>query len=233
MIRCIVIDDEPAVTELMARHVEQTPFLQLVGTFQNPLDGVDLMRRQSVDLIFLDVEMPKISGIEFIKAVKGKAYFILCTAHPEYALDGFEHDVVDYLLKPVNYPRFLKAVQKAANLISPALLASQDDYIFIAVEGKNSHQRIQFTDIDFIESLQNYSAFHVAGRKHLTRQGISTIESKLPPALFARIHKSYIVPLNKISHVNSNRLILRGVATEIPIGNTYRDALFKLLNIAK
>ena len=181
MINCIIIDDEEHSIEILEHHVKQTPQLQLLASFTNPLEALQLMGKQKIDLVFLDIQMPELSGIDFIKAIQGKSKVILTTAYGEFALEGYDLYVVDYLLKPIRLPRFLAAVQKAAEQLSIAQetgkdLSVEDDYIFVKTEAKGKLLKINFDEIDFIESMKNYVAIHRAGQKTLVYTSMKEFE---------------------------------------------------------
>ena len=187
---------------------------------------------QKVELVFLDVQMPELSGIDFIKAINGKAKVILTTAYSEFALEGYELDVVDYLLKPIRLPRFIQAVQKAASLIKePTIPAkeSEGDYIFVKTESKGKLLKITLEEIDYIEGMKNYVAIHRGGQKTLVYTSMKELEDHLPPQHFMRVHKSYIIPLARITGIEGNMLSLKGVAEKILIGENYKAELMELI----
>src|SRR5687768_3937652 len=164
MINCIIVDDEPHAIEVLDHYVKQTPHLHLVASFTNPIEALQLLGQQKIDLVFLDIQMPEISGIDLIKAIQGKSKVILTTAYSEFALEGYDLYVVDYLLKPIRLPRFLNAVQKAIQQIDAGAKtdheAPENDYIFVKTESKGKLLKINLADIDFIESMKNYVAIH-------------------------------------------------------------------------
>lgn len=236
MLTCMVVDDEQHAVDLLVHHVKQTPFLSLVYHTTNPVDAIQQLNMQKIDLVFLDVQMPQLSGLEFIKATRGKCHVILCTAFPQYALEGFDHDVVDYLLKPVTYARFIKGAQKALNMLSvqqPSVPAvgTGETHIFIKTENKGKLLKVNFDDIDFIEGQKNYVAFHTGGQKVLALLGMKEVMEMLPAKRFMRVHNSFIVPLEKISMIEGNMLSLRNHTKAIPIGITYKDHVVETLKI--
>jgi two-component system, LytTR family, response regulator len=233
---CMIVDDEPALVELLELYVQQTPNLQLLCSTTSPLQGIEAVNTLRPQLVFLDVEMAELSGIEFIEAVQGKTRIVLCTGYAQYALDGYEHDVIDFLLKPVGFERFTRAVEKALQLITaeikPEMLAEKD-HLFTISGAKSRHIKINFEDIDYIRSLKNYTAFYCGGKKIISRINISEVEAQLPATQFIRVHKSYIIPVKKVVSFNSNFLCLKNTLREIPIGGTYKPSVFKILKAEK
>ena len=230
MINCLIVDDEEHAIKTIKACVSQTPFLHLVASMTNPLLAIETINTQKIDLVFLDIQMPEISGIDFIKTIKGKCKVILTTAYSEFAMEGYELDVVDYLLKPVILPRFLQAAQKAMNQISAATpseyhieeVASNEGFFFVKTEVKGKMLKVNFSDIDYIESLKNYIAIHCGTKKILALQPLKEIEDRLPPKYFMRIHRSFIIPLQKIEGVEGNQVRLKNVRAEILLGETYK-----------
>lgn len=234
MINCLIIDDEQHAIDVLTHYINQVPFLQLEAASTNPIEGLQLLNSRKIDLIFLDIQMPELSGLDFIKAINRECKVIFTTAYSEFAAEGFELEAVDYLLKPVSMPRFLKAVQRAANLIIPAVSAPavedmEDDYIFIKTESKGKVLKINFRDIDYIEGMKNYVAIHYNGQKTMALLNMKDLEERLPKKLFARVHRSFIVCINKIAAVEGNSIILNNVNAEILLGDTYRTAFFELI----
>jgi two-component system, LytTR family, response regulator len=234
MISCIIVDDEQHAIDILVHYISQTPQLQLAGATTNPLEALKMMSEQKVDLVFLDIQMPELSGIDFVKALGGKAKVILTTAYSEFALEGYELDVVDYLLKPIRLPRFLQAVQKAAGQIKEAAPAapakeSDDDYIFVKTESKGKLLKINLADIDYIEGMKNYVAVHRGGQKTLVYTSMKELEDHLPRQQFMRVHKSYIIPLARITGIEGNTLSLKGVTEKVLIGENYKAELMELI----
>jgi two-component system LytT family response regulator len=231
MINCIIVDDEQHAIDILVHYVGQTPFIHLVGTTTNPIEGLQMVNQQRVDLVFLDVQMPELSGIDFIKAINGKCKVILTTAYSEFALEGYELDVVDYLLKPVRRPRFLQAVQKAVNLLenTHAQHDDDDDFIFVKTESKGKLLKINLADIDYIEGMKNYVAIYRAGQKTLVYTSLKDLEERLPSKQFMRVHKSFIIPVNKITGIEGNLVRLKDVSSEILIGENYKPELMEMV----
>jgi two-component system, LytTR family, response regulator len=224
MIRCIVIDDKPLAIDILTAYIQKVPQLELAYTTQNPLEALDYLQAHSIDLIFLDIQMPELSGLQFMKLRNGNAKVILTTAYADYAMEGYEHDVVDYLLKPIAFDRFYKAVEKARSRLDLVPGAS-DTSLFIKTEYKI--QRIPLDDIRYIEAKQNYIAVMTSSGKTMSLQHIKSIEEKLPADRFIRVHKSFIVAVDKIDTIERSRIFI-GEAS-IPIGDSYREGVFRRL----
>jgi two-component system, LytTR family, response regulator len=232
MINCIIVDDEQHAIDILEHYIQQTPFLHLVGSTTNPLEGLNLVATEKVDLVFLDVQMPELTGIDFIKTLHGRARVILTTAYSEFALEGYDLDVVDYLLKPIRLQRFLQAVQKAAALLRENEQHSsspQEDYIFVKTESKGKLLKINLDEIDYIEGMKNYVAIHRGGQKTLVYTSMKDLEEQLPAKKFIRVQKSFIIPIAKITGIEGNLVRLKNVTAEIVIGESYRDELMELV----
>jgi len=224
MINCIILDDEDHATELLKLHIEQTPFLKLVGATTDPIKALELLNSEEVDLLFLDIQMPGMTGLEFMQLLNGKCKVILTTAFREYALDGFEHNVVDYLLKPIVFTRFFKAAQRAQDVIT-ASGKETDDYILVKTEYKGKLLRIKINDIIYIEGMGKYVRFHIRDSDPvMALLTISGLEEKLSRERFVRIHKSFIIALPFLLMINGNRVHLESTKETLPIGQAYRDA---------
>ncbi|TVT41165.1 response regulator transcription factor [Hymenobacter setariae] len=243
MLRCIAVDDEAFATRLLASYIQKIPTLELVGTTTNPLEALQWVQEGRADLVFLDIQMPELTGLQFLKICGTRCKVVLTTAYPEYALDGYEHDVVDYLLKPIAFDRFLRAVQKAQALFpSPApaalspppapvasapLVAASADYLFVKGESKNKYLKLNYADILYIQGLKNYVSIYVPGQRVVTYQTLRDLEAQLPQPPFVRVHKSFIISLDHLRMVEGNTLL---VGTEsITVGETYREDFFKLI----
>jgi DNA-binding LytR/AlgR family response regulator len=232
MMNCIVIDDEPLAREGMILLIEKCPQLTFSGSFSNPLDAVEILKESNVDLIFLDINMPEISGLEFVKTLVNSPLIIFTTAYPQYATDSYELDAIDYLLKPIRLERFIKAVNKASNYTD--LLKSKEsatnkiesvnkDFIYIKADRK--YFKLFFTDILHIEGLKDYVIIYTNDRKIITAMNVKTIFDQLPHQIFARISKSYIVNTEHLVSCDSQNVYLKNA--ELPIGNMFRDSFFR------
>lgn len=233
MINCIIVDDEQPAIDILVHYVEQTTHLKLAGCFTNPIDALQLLAGQKIDLVFLDIQMPELSGIDFIKTINRKSKVILTTAYSEFALEGYELYVVDYLMKPIRFPRFLAAVQKAIEQIETGNVTQQDtaedDYIFVKTESKGKLLKINLSDIDFIESLKNYMVIHRGVQKTLVYTSMKELEERLPKKQFIRVHKSFIIPLARITGIEGNLVRLKDVSAEIQIGENYKSELMEII----
>lgn len=233
MIRTIIIDDEPLAMQLVEGYVEKTPGLKLAGMFDNPLDAIAYTNRESVDLIFVDIQMPDLTGIEFTRALEKGPKVIFTTAYDKYALEGFKLDVVDYLLKPFSYEEFLKAVNKARKLIrleqmEHNKIEADNEFLFLKSEYKI--KRINFNDILFIEGLKDYIKVYTQNepRPVLSLTSLKLLETKLPESKFMRVHRSFIVNLTKIHTIERSRIIFG--KTYIPVSEQYKDKFQDYLN---
>jgi two-component system LytT family response regulator len=232
MINCLVVDDEQHAIDILVHYVGLVPFLNLVATSTNPLEALQIVNEQKIELIFLDIQMPELTGIDFIKAIHGKTKVILTTAYSEFALESYELDVVDYLLKPVRFPRFLQAVQKVAKDIPESETSDtsvEDDYIFVKTESKGKLLKINLGDIDYIEGMKNYVAIFCAGKKTLVYTSMKDLEERLPHKNFIRVHKSFIIPIAKITGIEGNLLRLKNVTAEVQIGESYKAVLMEII----
>ena len=230
MINCIAIDDEPLALQLIQQYCEKIPFVQLQRVFTNPDEAKDYLQQNSIDLLFLDIQMPDINGVQFYKSLIVKPLVIFTTAFKDYAVEGFNVDAVDYLLKPFEYNRFLKAAYKAKEYLE--FLSSQElqmNSLYIKVNYEM--MKINLKDIDLIEALDDYIKIHVKPSPVLTLMTLKTMQEKLSPKEFARVHRSYIVPLAKVEKFSKNKLIVAG--KEIPIGSSYADIYDRLLSLSK
>jgi two-component system, LytTR family, response regulator len=232
-LRCIVVDDDQHTADLLAEYVEKTPFLELAFSTTQPVQVVEWLAHNPAQLCFSDIEMPQLTGINLIKAVNGRCRFVLCTAFPNYALQGFEHDVIDYLMKPVDYTRFLKAAQKALAQINgsgvPPPVA--DTGFFIKTGLRSQFVRVEFDDIIMIEAAGNFAQVHTPAGKLLAGNTLREILLQLPPQYFLRVHNSYVVPLKQILKVEGNTIILKHLNKTLTVGGTYKDALLAALRI--
>ena len=231
-IRCIIVDDEPLAVTLLADYVEKTPGLQLVLRTTHVLDALRAVQEGKTDLLFLDIQMPELSGIQFMKIIRQACKVILTTAYAEYAMEGYEHDVVDYLLKPVTFERFTIAVEKArarlaAGPAAGAAVATAPGHIFIKTEYRI--QKINLAEILYIEALRDYIALHTDTGKILSLESLKNMEQALPADQFIRIHKSYIVNKNRIDFLERGKVVIN--KTWLPVGDTYREKFLAQIRI--
>ena len=231
MIRCIAIDDEPLALDIITDYVSKIPELTLVASTTNAIEVLPLIQQGGVDLVFLDVQMPELTGIQFLKILNGRCDVILTTAYPQYALEGYELNVLDYLLKPIAFDRFYRSVQKALNQRAhrpqeaAVNTAPADALDFIFVKTEHKIQRVDLNDIRYIEGLKDYISIYTAAERIVTLQNMKKMEDILPANRFVRVHRSYIVALDKIGSIERGRMFIDD--NIIPVGDTYREAFFR------
>ncbi|WP_245849725.1 LytR/AlgR family response regulator transcription factor [Hymenobacter crusticola] len=229
------MDDEQSAIDLLKMFIAKTPFLTLAASTTNPLEALGIVQSQPIDLVFLDIHMPQLSGLDFMRLIKGKSRVVLTTAYSEFAVEGFELEVLDYLLKPIAFERFLKAAQKALNVFATpsarwqAPVEEADDYIFVKTENKGKMVKVDFQDIIYIEGMKNYLSINTAEESIVTLLNIKDLEERLPAKSFMRVHKSYIVSLNKIRALDGNQILFKDIKSYVPLGETYRNAFFEAL----
>lgn len=234
MIRCIIVDDEQHAVDLMKSHVAKTPGLQLVLATTKPAEAVALANQHQADLMFLDVQMPDLSGFDVIKAIPRNIKVIFCTGYKKYALDGYDFNVLDYLLKPITYARFILSVQKAITLIETEKKASAalpKGHFFIQAESRTGRVKINFEDIYLVEASNNYSAIYCGPDKWLTHTPMKELMEELPEGQFIRVHNSYIVPVRNIEFIDAINLRVLHVPRMIPLGPTFRKKVFEVLHL--
>jgi two-component system, LytTR family, response regulator len=228
-VNCLVVDDEPLAISLLSDYVEKSPGLALAGSTTSALEALRMLERQPIDAIFLDIQMPELTGMQFLQIIDKKYHVVLTTAYAEFALKGYEHNVVDYLLKPISFQRFLQASEKLKGRVATPAAASptteQGKSLFLKTEYKV--RRIDMQEIFYIEALKDYIAVHTATEKILSLQSMTELESLLPPSMFIRIHRSYMVAIHKIESIERSRVVIRG--QYLPIGETYRGALKRII----
>lgn len=235
LIKCIIVDDEPLAIKLITRHVNELPGLMLVDSFQNPLKAFDLLKKEAIDLIFLDIQMPVLTGIEFVKSLPNPPGIIFTTAFRNYAVESYELNVVDYLVKPITFTRFLKSVnkfidQQSVSTIQPSISSSPISPNKISthlyVNSNKKHIKVDFDQILFVESIKDYVRIHTPQKNIITKDKISDFEKKLPTN-FLRIHRSFIVNTDKITAFTAHDVEIE--EREIPIGGSYKVAVMERL----
>ncbi len=232
MINCLVIDDELPAIKILSSYILKVPYFKLVGSTTDPLEGLNMATENEVDLIFLDIQMPNLTGLEFAEALKGSCKIIFTTAYSEYAMKGFDLHAIDYLLKPVSFPRFLNAAQKSAEHFKNKLDIKNNeiDYLIVKGDNKGKLNKIEIDDIDYIEGMKNYVGIVCGTKKTLSLMNMKDLEENLPPNKFIRVHKSFIVPVSNILSVDGNIIILkRNKDVEILIGNSYKAAFLDIM----
>lgn len=229
MMKCIAVDDEPLALQVITKYCEKISFLQLEKVFTNTDEAKDYLQRNPVDLIFLDIQMPDINGVQFYKNLTVKPQVIFTTAFKDYAVEGFNVDAIDYLLKPFEYDRFLKATYKAKEYLE--FLSSQELQLnSLYVKVNYEMMKINLKDIELVEALDDYIKIYIKPTPVLTLMTLKSMLEKLPPKEFARIHRSYIVPLSKIEKFSKNKVTVAG--KEVPIGSSYSDVYERLINLS-
>jgi len=232
-IKCLIIDDEPLAAALIEAHVTQMPNLEVVAICINALEGFEILKNQSIDLIFLDIQMPLLTGIEFLKSLSNPPKVIFTTAYREYAIESYELEVVDYLLKPISFDRFFKAINKffkTIETVAPvnAIIGSQKTTGFIYVNSNKKQHKVSFSEILYVESIKDYIRIHLCDKTIVTKDKISEFEHKLPANLL-RTHRSYIVNADKITAYTVHDIEIGNI--EIPIGISYKKQLLEKLKV--
>jgi two-component system, LytTR family, response regulator len=223
---CIIIEDEPLALEKTKDFVNKVPFLNLSATFDNALNGLTYLNNNKVDVLFLDINMDELSGIELLESSKINSQVIITTAYQEYALKGYELHITDYLLKPFTFNRFLQAVNKAQENLSQRIAEKQLDFVFVKTE--NRLEKIMISDILYIEGMRDYLRIHTSNKKIMTLQSFSELEQLIPSHLVCRVHKSYMVAINKIESIERSRIKIADQL--IPVSETYKEAFLQLIN---
>jgi two-component system LytT family response regulator len=232
--KCIIVDDEPNAIDVLKRYIAQTPYLQLEQTFRNPLKAISYLQEEKIDLVFLDINMPNLSGIQLMRSLKNMPLVIFTTAYSEYAVESYELNVVDYLLKPIEFDRFIKAVNKAKTGSVPGrkqdsaeagFMGNSRQAEFILLKSGPLTHKVAINDILFIEKEENYLAFHTADKKMLLRANMTEVFDHVPVDLFYRVHKSFVVALKHIDTLEVHQLSLS--KHKIPIGSSYREGLME------
>jgi DNA-binding LytR/AlgR family response regulator len=237
-ITCLIVEDEPLARNLLTEYVKKVPFLTLLQACGNPLEAIEVLRNNAVDLLFLDIQMPEITGITLLKIIQKKPLVVLTTAYSEYALEGYELDVMDYLLKPITFERFLKTVDKAAQRLSSStptekgvaektVTEKPDTPSFIFVKDGTKLVKIKLSDILYVEGLKDYVIIHTPQQKIVSLQRLKSLENQLPENLFVRIHHSYIIALEAIDVVHKEKVQIGSAS--IPISDTYKKSFRELI----
>ena len=229
IINCIAIEDEPLALKKIKKYIEQVAYLNLLEGFNNALNAIGYLKNNTVDLIFLDIRMKKISGIQFLESLQNRPKVIITSAYDEYALKGYELDVADYLLKPFAFERFLKSVDKVYNQMNVLKNNTTNNYIFVKTEYRI--EKIILKDILYIQGMKDYLQIHTIDRKIMTLQTFKNLMEILPPNDFQRVHNSYIVAMSKIENIERNRI--RIGENLIPISDSYKDKFYEILKERK
>ena len=225
MIKCLVIDDEELARELLKKYIQKTDFLELIGSFENPIEALPILKKENIDLIFLDIQMPELKGTDFSKLIPNNTRFIFTTAYSEYALEGYELNALDYLLKPITYERFLIASNKLEESKSTRINTKNES---ITIKSGYDLHKIKFYDIIYIESDSEYVNFHLSnGKKIMSYQSLKSLDKNLPQDKFMRIHRSYIINKSKVTALKGKDLILD--TKPIPVSNSYYEKVKETL----
>ncbi len=224
-IKCIIIEDEPLAQERVRGYVSKIPNLELVGSFENGIDALFFLKSNEVDLLFLDINIGEFNGIQFAETLKNPIQIIITTAYPEYALKGFDLNVTDYLLKPFTFDRFIQAVERV-QLKSVNEVQASKSYIFIKTEYRL--EKVFLNDIVYIEGMRDYRRIHTVDKKIMTLQTFKELEDEIPSSVVCRVHKSYMVGIDKIESIERDRIKMMDVL--IPISETYKKSFFELIN---
>ena len=225
--KVLIVDDEPLAQEILVSYVGKFPEIQLIATCNNAIEAKEILNKEAVDLILLDIQMPKISGIEFLKTLDNPPMIILTTAFSDYALDAYALNVIDYLLKPISFERFAKAIKKALQQLAQETSTTVSaDFIFVKADKKLI--KVFFKDLRYIEGLKDYVILHVDNKRIVTLQTMKSLETKLPSAIFMRIHRSYIINIGNIDVLEGNSIHIGNKM--IPIGKNYKEMVLQIIN---
>ncbi|WP_291286127.1 LytTR family DNA-binding domain-containing protein [Flavobacterium sp.] len=227
--KCIIVDDEPPATRILENYIGKVSFLEKTAVFNDALKALEFLNTQKVDVIFLDIQMPQLTGLQLSRIISKEIKVIFTTAYPDFALEGFELNAVDYLLKPIAFERFYQAVSKL-NIDSKTEVVSNNsaEFIFIKTDGKNKFVKLFLDEILYVESLQNYVCIHTQNQQIITHSSLKNVIESLPERDFVQIHKSYVVALKQIESTDSFSVFVNG--KELPIGATFKDAFFERID---
>ncbi|RYY62990.1 MAG: response regulator transcription factor [Chitinophagaceae bacterium] len=226
MIKCLVIDDEPSAIESLTRHILRCPILELVGASTDGIRGLELVNLMKPNLVFLDIELQEVNGLDLTRWIGNAARVIFCTAHAGYAVTGYELDVVDYLLKPVEYDRFSEAIVRANTILArdrQMLDRETSDFLFVKAGTRGKRIRVDLADLIFIEAKNNYVSFQTGSGKVLAHLSLKEVEHRLPAENFMRVQKSYIVAISQVASMENNELVLKKSGIRIPISGIYKE----------
>ncbi len=226
--KCLILDDEQHSINILTDYIEKTPNLMLLKAFKNPIDAIAIIKEEKIDVAFIDVQMPNLTGLQYLKLLNPETKVILCTAYSEYAIDGYELNVIDYLLKPISFERFLRSISKIETKETIISQQSNDEFIFVKTETKGKLLKINLKDILFIEGLGNYQKIKTVDNQTIVCQlKMKDLEVQLQPYGFVRIHKSFMIALNQIANIDGNKIQIAN--HKIPIGDSYKEELLNIL----
>lgn len=224
-INCIIVDDEPIARDILKTYIEQVPYLTLVASCEDAFEAMQVLKTKDIDLIILDINMPRLTGFEMLRTLKKYPAVIITSAYPEYALEGFELSVTDYLLKPFSFPRFVQATEKVVNKTAETPVKEED--LFLMVKSDKKLTKVFFDEISYIEAYGNYIFIYTGQERVMSKQTLTQFEGQLPASKFARIHKSYIASLKAIKYLEGNEVSIAG--KKLPVGKVYRESLLNKL----
>ncbi|MCB9081334.1 MAG: response regulator transcription factor [Lewinellaceae bacterium] len=240
MVNVLIVDDEPLAQDVLETYIEKIPELKLIKKCSNALEANEALKQEKIDLMFLDIQMPQLTGIDFLKTLAKPPLVIFTTAYPNYAIEGFELNALDYLLKPISLDRFMKAVNKAVDQLElqrrdahqASTEAPMDGEDFIFVKADKKLIKVNYPEIIYIEGLKDYVIIRMETQRVITLQTMKSLEDKLPLSMFKRIHRSYIVNINKINAIVGNmvEVMEKGQVKHLPVGKNYRDELLEIIN---
>lgn len=234
--RCLVVDDEPLAIRLLANHIAKIDSLEIVASCNNAMQAFDVLQKEKVDLLFLDIKMPDLTGIEFLKTLNNPPKTIITTAYRDYAIEGYDLDIVDYLLKPITFERFFRAIEryirfkKDNTLPFQEIKSEENEEGFVLIKSSNKHHKLKYDEIVYIESLRDYIKIHTASKQVTAKFKISDIEKRLNTHNFLRVHRSYVINLKKITAYSAHDIELIDTI-EIPIGASYKEKVYTFLDI--
>ncbi|CAI2767204.1 LytR/AlgR family response regulator transcription factor [Flavobacterium collinsii] len=229
-LKCIIVDDEPPATRILENYIGKVSFLEKTAVFNDALKALEFLNTHSVDVIFLDIQMPQLTGLQLSRIISREIKVIFTTAYPDFALEGFELNAVDYLLKPIAFERFYQAVSKLNGDSKTEVISNNNsaDFIFIKTDGKNKFIKLFLDEILYVESLQNYVCIHTLNQQIITHSSLKNVIESLPERNFVQIHKSYVLALKQIESTDSFSVFVNG--KELPIGATFKDAFFERID---
>ncbi|PAM93111.1 DNA-binding response regulator [Flavobacterium sp. IR1] len=227
--KCIIVDDEPPATRILKSYVEKVSFLEEIGVFNDSLKALEFLSLNKVDVVFLDIQMPQLTGLQLSKIISKDVKIIFTTAYSDFALEGFELNAVDYLLKPIAFERFYQAVSKLNTEVKTEIVATNPaEFIFVKTDGKNKFQKVMLNAILYVESLQNYVCVHTSKQQIITHSSLKNVVESLPQNDFIQIHKSYVVALKHVESTDNFSVFIN--SKKLPIGATYKDVFFERID---
>ncbi|KAB1159719.1 response regulator transcription factor [Tenacibaculum aiptasiae] len=228
-LKCLIVDDEAPAIRLLESYVKKVSFLELVGSTTDPIEAISIIEKEALDLVFLDIQMPTITGIQLSKIIKDKVNVIFTTAYPQFAIESYELNAIDYLLKPFEFERFYNAILKVKPKENIKPISKSDEFIFIKTDGKNNFEKVYTNEILYIESLKNYVSLHLENKEVITYSTLKHFDTELSSKSFIKIHKSYIVAIQHIAKTDSLSVYLTN-GKNLPIGDTYKKNFFEKIN---